>query len=476
MNNQLGIKGILAPLLPLFFLFLLILLYPSEAGEIYRNNYIVDGFALLVVLLLIIIYISKNGFDMFEPIYFITIIYAVLYFVTPIYDILTGEYLWFGYDLFEYGVESTLIALTGYIVFYIFYVFKFKLKTNFNTTQSNITEIKHNDFKSEKINLIITVTLIIYAVSFAANVWYMLKSGYTSLTYILTMGLIGGEATASETVDNIGFVSMLSYCLPAATLLYWEYGRNKPLKIILFVPMLMLQVSRGFRFFVIQIAVTFFSYYYIKKKKRPKIINILFALIVLMIPILLMTMFRDTVRAGEGAAVSSVSGDSIKEAFDQAFWDNLRIYKNFYGMVNAIPEKHSFVYGRQMIIGTIVMVIPRIIWPGKISTGAGVGLEQIIGSNLKGTGQAYPNLGEYYFALGIVGVIICMALYGWWAKKLKTKYMSVSAGGINNILFSVLLGANLQLIIRGYTPSNFWYLVFSILPILIIKMIVKEGK
>ena len=64
---------------------------------------------------------------MFEPIYFITIIYAVLYFVTPIYDILTGEYLWFGYDLFEYGVESTLIALTGYIVFYIFYVFKFTI-------------------------------------------------------------------------------------------------------------------------------------------------------------------------------------------------------------------------------------------------------------------------------------------------------------------------------------------------------------
>ena len=63
MNNQLGIKGILVPLLPLFFLFLLVLLYPSEAGEIYRNNYIVDDFALLVVLLLIIIYISKNGFS-----------------------------------------------------------------------------------------------------------------------------------------------------------------------------------------------------------------------------------------------------------------------------------------------------------------------------------------------------------------------------------------------------------------------------
>ena len=476
MNNQLGIKGILAPLLPLFFLFLLILLYPSEAGEIYRNNYIVDGFALLTILLLIIIYIGKNGFDMFEPIYFITIIYAVLYFVTPIYDILTGEYLWFGYDLFKYGVKSTWIALTGYIVFYIFYIYKFKSKTDYNTTQINITKIESNNFAAKKTDLIIIVTLIIYAVSFAANVWYMLKSGYTSITYILTMGLIGGEATAAEKVDNIGFVSMLSFCLPTSTLLYWEYGRSKLLKTVLFVPMLMLQVTRGFRFFVVQIAVTFFAYYYIKKKKRPKVINIIIALIVLIIPVLLMTMFRDTVRAGEGAAVSSVSGDSIKEAFDQAFWDNLRIYKNFYGMVNAIPKKFSFVYGRQMIVGTIVMAIPRIIWPGKISTGAGVGLVQIIGRNLIGTGQAYPNIGEYYFALGIVGVIVFMALYGWWAKKLKTKYMSVSAGGINNILFSVLLGANLQLIIRGYTPSNFWYLVFSILPILIIKMIVKEGK
>ena len=467
MNNQLGIKGILAPLLPLFFLFLLILLYPSEVGEIYRNNYIVDGFALVVVLSLIIINIEKNGFDMFEPIYFITIIYAVLYFVTPIYDILTGEYLWFGYDLFEYGVESTLIALTGYIVFYIFYVFKFKLKTNFNTTQSNITEIKHNDFKSEKINLIITVTLIIYAVSFAANVWYMLKSGYTSLTYILTMGLLGGDGIAAEKVDNIGFVSMLSYCLPAATLLYWEYGRSKLLKIVLFIPMLMLQISRGFRFFVIQIAVTFFSYYYIKKKKRPKIINILFALIVLMIPILLMTMFRDTVRAGEGAAVSSVSGDSIKEAFDQAFWDNLRIYKNFYGMVNAIPEKFGFVYGRQMIIGTIVMVIPRIIWPGKISSYGGYGLKSLIGNRIA-DGQAYPNIGEYYYAGGLLGVLLLMGIYGAWMKYARDRFMR-SKNGLDLITFSVLLGTNLQLIIRGYTPSNFWYIVFSLLPVWIIR-------
>lgn len=476
MNNSLKNKGIFTPFLPFFFLLLLALLYPAEAGEIYRNNYIVDSISVVVVLSLIIIYIKKNGFDMFEPIYFITIIYAALYFVTPIYDILTGEYLWFGYNLFKYGVKSTLIALTGYIVFYIFYVGEFTSKTDSKISVKYKQEGISSNSNIKNTELIIIAALIIYAVSFAANVWYLLKSGYTSLTYILTMGLIGTEATADETFDNIGFVSMLSYCLPTATLIYWEYGNSKPLKIILFVPMFMLQITRGFRFLVVQIAVTFFSYYCIRKEKRPKVINILIAFAVLMIPILFMTMFRDTVRMGEGAAISSVDGESVKEAFDQAFWDNLRIYKNFYGVVNAVPEKFGFVYGRQMLIGTIVMLIPRIIWPEKISTAAGVGLEHIIGSNLKGTGQAYPNLGEYYYALGIVGVIVFMALYGWWARKVKTKYLSVSAGGINNILFSVLLGANLQLIIRGYTPSNFWYLVFSILPIFIVKMIVKEEK
>ena len=192
-----------------------------------------------------------------------------------------------------------------------------------------------------------------------------------------------------------------------------------------------------------------------------------------MIFVLLMTTFRVAIRSGVGIDTSIINGDMIKDSFDSAFWDNLRIYKNVYGMIPVIPSQYDYVWGRQIVIGTIVMMIPRALWPGKISSYGGEGLTTLIGPNIA-SGQAYPALGEYYYAAGFLGILFFMGLYGHWAKGLKNKYMN-NVNSLDLIYFSVLLGCNLQLIIRGYFPSNFWYLVFAILPIWVVrKFFVKE--
>ena len=68
-------------------------------------------------------------------------------------------------------------------------------------------------------------------------------------------------------------------------------------------------------------------------------------------------------------------------------------------MVPVIPSQYDYVWGRQIVIGTIVMMIPRALWPGKISSYGGEGLTTLIGPNIA-SGQAYPALGEYYYAAG----------------------------------------------------------------------------
>ncbi len=449
----------------LFFIYLLLL--PWTAQKVYIKNYLVDGLCLFGVILLLISYANKNKFDMFEPIYFISAIYVLMYFITPIYDILTEEYLWYGYNLFEYGVTSSLIAFLGYFAFYVFYRFSFEKGKDRSIIFDTLDQQNERSVASD--TGLIAVILVMYVVCFVANLWYLVQYYGASLLYVLTLGLLG-EMSGTPTDASIGFISMLSYCLPTTVLLYWEYGKSKLLKIILFVPMLMMQITRGFRFFVIQIFVTFFAYYFIRKGKRPKLKALLGLFVLLMIPVLLMTLFRDTIRAGGGLSISTFSASRLKEGFDAAFWDNLRIYQNFYGMVGVIPEEFGFVYGRQMIVGTLVMMIPRALWPGKISMYGGEGLVTLIGANIA-AGQAYPNLGEYYYAIGVFGVVLFMSLYGWWMKRERVKNMPKRSGGLNNIIFAVLLGANLQLIIRGYTPSNFWYLIFSILPVIILKFL-----
>ena len=115
------------------------------------------------------------------------------------------------------------------------------------------------------------------------------------------------------------------------------------------------------------------------------------------------------------------------------------------------------------------MMIPRAIWPSKPYSYGGVGLKVLIGNNIA-SGQAYPNLGEFYYSLGIIGVVLGMLIYGYWNYCYKDKYFK-SNNYISITSYSILLGNNLQLIIRGFMPSNFWMVIFSMLPIWIYSII-----
>ncbi len=444
-------------------------IFPSNLEVLYKENYFVDVICFSVVIALYSYYILKVRADILDPITIITVIYSMLYFLTPIYDIVTGNHYWFGYNLFPYGIKSSVIALAGYVSFYLFYVFGIT-----NKRSDEIEEKAGSTFdRTERTDSTFsTAILIFYFFAVVANLFYLLRSGYGNILYILTMGLMGSGNSNITQQASIGFISMFSYCLPTLVLLYWEYGKNKILTFVMFMLMFMLQVTRGFRFLVVQIIVSFAAYYYISRKKRPKVRQLILWAVVLMIPVLLMTIFRDAVRSGTGIGITAISFTALKDAVEDAITDNFRIYNNFYGVVHMVPARFEFVYFRQIVIGTIVMMIPRIIWPGKISSQAGVDLDQIVGIRLKNTGQAYPGLGEYYYAFGIIGVIGFMAIYGIWMRSVKDRYMD-SSDPLDTIVFSVLMASNLQLLIRGYTPSNVWYLIFSLLPVLMIRIIMR---
>lgn len=455
----------------------LLLLYPKDNNRVYVLNYYINSLCLLISVLMLTKLFIQNKMDIFEPITVIGFIYITMYFFTPLYDMKIGEYSWFGYDVFIYGVKATIIELIGFVVFYFCYTHKFIIKRT-EKYEYKMENKKHGCdvlVSENKSDTIVIVIMIIYIIAFGANLYYLTRISGNSILYSLTAGILGSGNTNDTTSNSIGFISMLSYSLPTATLLYWEFGKSNLMKVSLFLPMFILQVTRGFRFFIIQIVISFFAYYFLKKETRPKMLSILMLLIVVLVPVVIMTVFRNSIRSGGGVDFSVMDFERIRKAFDEAIWENFRIYRNFYAMVDKIPSQYPFVYGRQMIIGTIAMVIPRIIWPGKVSTQAGVGLEYIVGSRLKGVGQAYPNIGEYYYALGIAGVVLFMAIYGIWARRLKNKYIN-SKDGLDIILYAVLLGGNLQLLIRGYTPSNFWYLVFSVLPVWIIRGLRRKCK
>ena len=123
---------------------------------------------------------------------------------------------------------------------------------------------------SQRPKMLIPFILSMYGICFFASAWYIVKYYGLNIVYILTLGA-KGESGLEAIPENIGFVNALSYCLPAIILLYCEYGKSKILKILLIIPVALLQIARGFRYAIIQFVITLMAYYYIRTEKKIKL-------------------------------------------------------------------------------------------------------------------------------------------------------------------------------------------------------------
>ncbi len=437
-------------------------LFPFDAEAQYSSCY-AACMALLLVGLLCCYDVSMRGAAPIDPFYIVSVIYLFMFAICPMYDIKIENYFWFGYSVFQNGCFATLIALIGYVSFYLFY------RNSFKRDQKKAVRISWAD-GAEQPKYLVLFILIMWLVCFACNSFYMVSGG-NSLLYCLTLGF-AGEGGGESSADPLGFIGMFAYALPAATLLYCQYGKGKLTKGVMVYLMLVLQVSRGFRFIIIQIAIMLLIYYRLKHRRYPSAALMGSGAILMLAALLLMTIFRSDVRSGAGMDLSALSSSVLLDSFDDMFWDNLRIYKNFYGMVGVIPNPFPFCFGDEIVIGTLVMLIPRIIWKSKPSMYGGEGLAVLIGPNIA-SGQAYPNLGEYYYALGVAGVVIMMGLLA-----VLMKYMSARKGHSDDpldwIVYAAVSSCGLQLIIRGYMPSNFWLVVFSVLPVILVRTLFRR--
>lgn len=447
-------RVLFATLFVLAIIFGILFFLPLQLDLVYLQNYVLDGLGLIIVVLVLFCAYCKNRLDLFEPLIICSFIYAALFFFMPMYDILIGEIHWFGFDFFPYGIYGTLFAIMGYVAFALFY-FKGASKP-----KKKFKKFCSNRYTSSAI-------LALYCVSFIANLFYLTRTSGNSILYILTFGMFG--QSGGSTLDvQIGFIGMLSNCLPSATLLYCSYGKSRTIKIVTIVLMIMVQMSNGFRFIVVETAFFLTSYYFLIRGKRPKLIQIIAMAIVAMIPIFLMTLFRESVRQGLGVDLSTVNLNELGDVFDEAIFDNLRIYKNYYGLIGVVPGKFPFQFLDMIVIMTIKMIIPSAIWPNKYDGFISPGIESYYGGPFLGTGQAYPNLGEFYLSFGLIGILFFMSLFGFWMGSLKARRF-YSCDPTDLIIYSVTAGNALQIIIRGYTPSNFYLVVFSVLPVLIIR-------
>lgn len=437
--------------------------WPSVSKMQYQATYAVAFVQLGITLTLCVkrYHVVRTVWD---PFIIVSFIYTMLYAVAPMNDIATENYSWFGYDLFGHAAEATLYAVLGYLSF---------------AAAMYITE---GSMRSEGVHYIeidvkaaASVAVIIWCFCFLANAYYLIVADGNSLLYCLTFGLLGSGGKVSSEA-SLGFIAMFSYSLPAATLAYIAYGKNRLAKIAMSYAMLALQITRGFRFLIVQIFIMYATFFRLKSGKKVSTNSLLFVVIGAMAVVFAMTLTRDSIRAGSGVDYAALLLATPGEILDDTLWFNLRIYHNYHGMVAVIPQQFGYVGLRQIIVGVLIMFVPRLLWPGKPTVlGAGEDLATLLGPAFYGTGQAYPNLGEFYYAFGLTAIMLFMALYGVFLQFVTSCYWK-TRDELSLICYATVLANNVQLIIRGYMPSNFWMIVFSVLPIIIIAITCRAKK
>ncbi len=164
---------------------------------------------------------------------------------------------------------------------------------------------------------------------------------------------------------------------------------------------------------------------------------------------------------GKGFSSEGFTADYI---FEKTIFGNFGIYKSYYAVIKTVPDVLPYMYLYVIVIYTLVLAIPRIIWPGKPNNP--INDPQLYGINEDAYygGYAYPNLGEYYYAFGTIGIIIFMGISGYLLANIETKYRFKVIISLDYIIYSILVPATFQVVTRGYTPGNFYLFVALFIP------------
>ncbi|MBQ9373543.1 MAG: hypothetical protein IJU06_01940 [Oscillospiraceae bacterium] len=168
----------------------LLILMPTEIEEEFADTWLACTFSLAISLMVLLHFYMKYHMDFFSPVVFVSLIYLVMFFVTPIYDILIGKTECFGVtDLFLYGRESTLIALVGFLSFCLTFQYR---HSRLLKKLPPIKKLKLSDADRE----ILTQRLLIAwaAVAVLAIGLTVFSTGF-SITYILSFGLFGSAGS-----------------------------------------------------------------------------------------------------------------------------------------------------------------------------------------------------------------------------------------------------------------------------------------
>lgn len=402
----------------------------------------------------------RRPISLFEPYTMVTLAYVLVYHVAPVFQFSAGNTARYGVDAMPQTVEAVILVIVGHFFFTLAYGFVGRKKA-----EGVLPSMYREPMDKRRLA---KIAYIVFAVCYALAVYYQIGRGF-SLTYIMSGGLTGEQSgTVSE--SSLMFLSYFMYACVGAWAIAFAYGQNRAAKITTFVMLFAIVFFSGTRAAILVPILVPIVIHYIQKGKAPSLASLGIAAGLLVLLFAVMQVARGGVAAGTGL---DIGGSTLDDLFGP-FYAEIDDFKVFYSILGVVPERHGFLCGSQMILYSLVLLVPRAIWPGKPLPQVYDIVNVTYGNQAVLNGVAYPNLGEYYVEFGVIGIIVCMFVLGLLCRYARNLYVKRQGLSLSLVFYSLIYGALFQIIIRGYMPQNFTMMLFLLTPVGLIAYINKR--
>lgn len=403
----------------------------------------------------------RRPVSLFEPYTMVTLVYVLVYHVAPVFQFSLGNSARYGVDAMPQTVEAVALVITGHFFFTLAYGFVGRKKPH-----GALPSIYREPVDKRRLA---KIAYIAFAVCYALAVYYQIGRGF-SLSYVMTGGLTG-EQSGTVGESSLMFLSYFRYACVGAWAVAFAYGQNRVAKVISFTMLLAIVFFSGTRAAILVPILVPIVIHYIQKGEAPSLVSLGIAAGLLVLLFAVMQVTRGGVAAGSGF---DIGGSSVDDLFSP-FYAEIDDFKVFYSILGVVPERHDFLYGSQMILYSLVLLVPRAIWPGKPMPQVYDIVNATYGNQAVLNGVAYPNLGEYYVEFGVIGVVVCMFVLGLLCRYARDLYIKRQGLSLSLVLYSLIYGALFQIIIRGYMPQNFTMMLFLLAPVVLVAIVNKRS-
>lgn len=396
----------------------------------------------------------------FEPYTMVTLIYVLVYHVAAIFQFSVGDTARYGVDAMPQTLIAVLLVIVGHIAFTLAYGYE----------PNDEDDCIPRPFYREPYNkrLMVKVAYTCFFVALALYLVYAVSCGY-SISYILSGGLSGTQSIAIED-SSLSFLSYMRYACVGAWTIAFAFGRNGILKAITFALSIAILFFSGTRAAILLPLLAPVVIIYIQKNKAPSLATFGGAAGLLVLLFAVMQVARVGIRGGAGMDLGT---DGLASLFEP-FYAEIDDFKVFYSLLPLFPERHDFLYGSQMILASVTILVPRAIWPAKPDPQIHEIINLLYGNRAVLNGVAYPNLGEYYVEFGVVGIVACMFVLGLLCRYARSLYVKRQGLSLSLVLYSLVYGALFQIVIRGYMPQNFTMMLFLFAPVMLVGIVNKH--